>query len=120
MKTGIHLIGDLYDCAYSPELATPQGIEKLKKNLSRKIKEVGLKDLGEVYHFFGPYAITAVVCLAESHISFHTWADEKYTSMDVFVCNYERDNTPKAGQIFQYLIEEVFKPQKIKQQTLER
>jgi len=120
MKTGIHLIGDLHDCKFSPYLKDETGIEQLKELLSGKIKEAGLTELGNFYHYFGPYSVTAVICLAESHISLHTWGEEKYTSFDVFVCNFTRDNTEKARQIFEYLISEVFKPEKIIRKEIER
>ncbi|MFH1183232.1 MAG: adenosylmethionine decarboxylase [Candidatus Moraniibacteriota bacterium] len=120
MKTGIHLIGDLHRCNFSPDLGSVSGVEKLKKIISAKIKEAGLKELGNYYHYFEPYAVTAVVCLAESHISFHTWASEKYTSFDVFVCNYKNNNTDKARKIFDFLITEVFRPEEVKRQEIER
>lgn len=120
MNTGIHLIGDLYDCAFSPLLSSEQGVEELKQKISAKITEVDLKELGNFYHYFGPNALTAVICLSESHISFHSWADEKYTSLDVFVCNYEKDNSEKARKIFNYLIENVFCPKNSKKQEIER
>ena len=120
MKTGIHLIGDLHRCNFSVELGSAEGVEKLKQIISSKIKEAGLKELGSYYHYFEPYAVTAVVCLAESHISFHTWSKEKYTSFDVFVCNYRNNNTEKARKIFDFLIAEVFRPEDIKRQEIER
>jgi len=120
MKTGIHLIGDLHDCKFSSYLENEDQMEKLKPLISEKIKEAGLTELGNFYHYFGPYSITAVVCLAESHISFHTWGEENYTSLDVFVCNYTKDNTEKARQIFDYLIAEIFKPEKVTRKEIER
>jgi len=120
MKTGIHLIGDLHGCKFSPYLENEAGIENLKQLISGKIKEVKLTELGNFYHYFGPYSVTAVICLAESHISFHTWGEEKYTSFDVFVCNFRNDNTEKARQIFEYLIKEIFKPEKIVKKEIER
>jgi len=120
MKTGIHLIGDLYDCQFSPKLKTRAGVEELKQTITKKIKAVGLKELGNFYHFFEPYGVTAVVCLSESHISFHTWAKEKYTSFDVFVCNYKNNNTDKARKIFEFMVAEIFKPGEIKKQEIER
>ena len=120
MNTGIHLIGDLYDCEFSPLLGSEQGMEELKKQISQKITEVDLKELGNYYHFFGPNALTAVICLSESHISLHSWAKEKYTSLDVFVCNYEKDNSEKARKIFNYLIENIFRPKSSKKQEIER
>ena len=120
MKTGIHLIGDLHNCKFSSYLRDEKRLEELKGLISRKIKEVELTELGNFYHYFGPYSVTAVICLSESHISFHTWEEENYTSLDVFVCNYQKDNTEKARQIFDYLIKEVFRPEKVKKQEIER
>ena len=81
---------------------------------------MGLKELGNFYHYFGPYAVTGVVCLSESHISFHTWADEKRVNMDVFVCNYEADNSEKARELFRFLVEEVFKPGRMEKKEIKR
>jgi len=120
MKTGIHLIGDLHNCKFSSYLENEAGVKKLKRIISGKIKRVELTELGNFYHYFGPYSITAVVCLSESHISFHTWGEEKYTSLDVFVCNYKRDNTEKAREIFDYLIAEMFKPEKVVRKEIKR
>ncbi len=120
MNTGIHLIGDLYGCGFSPLLQSEKKVEELKKLISKKIEETGLTELGNFYHYFSPDALTAVICLSESHISFHTWADEKYTSLDVFVCNYQKDNTGKARIIFDYLVKEVFRPTESKKQEIER
>lgn len=120
MKTGIHVIGDLHNCKFSPYLKNEAEVEKLKKLVSKKIKEVELTELGNFYHFFGPYSLTAVICLAESHISFHTWGEEKYTSLDVFVCNFHNDNTAKARLIFDYLITEIFQPEKVVRKEIER
>ena len=120
MKTGIHLIGDLHDCKFSAYLENEEGIKNLKGLISQKIKAVELTELGNFYHYFGPYSVTAVICLAESHISFHTWGKEKYASFDVFVCNFRNDNSEKASQIFEYLIAEIFKPEKIVKKEIER
>lgn len=120
MKTGIHLIGDLHKCSFSSLLGSREGVSELQNRISEKIKESELKELGNYYHYFEPYAVTAVICLSESHISFHSWASEKYTSLDVFVCNYQNDNTKKARKIFNFLIEEVFKPEEAKKQEIER
>lgn len=120
MKTGIHLIGDLHNCEFSAYLENEDKVKELKELISKKIKEVELTELGNFYHYFGPHSLTAVVCLSESHISFHTWGEEKYTSLDVFVCNYQKDNTGKACQIFDWLIAEVFKPEKVVRKEIER
>lgn len=120
MNTGIHIIGDLQGCNFSSLLSSEAGVDKLKQIIGEKVKEVGLTELGNFYHYFSPQAVTAVVCLAESHISFHTWTQEKYTSLDVFVCNYKEDNSEKARLLFDFLIAEIFKPEEIKRQEIKR
>jgi len=120
MKTGIHLIGDLQGCQFSPKLKTRSGVGELKQTITSKINEFGLHELGSYYYYFEPYGVTGVVCLSESHISFHTWAKGQYANLDVFVCNYKNDNTNKAHQLFEFLITNIFRPQKTKRQEIER
>jgi len=39
-----------------------------------------------MHHFGGDYGVTGLVCLSESHISIHTWPEEKYAAIDIFMC----------------------------------
>lgn len=38
------------------------------------------------HHFGGEYGVTGVLVLAESHISIHTWPEEQYCSLDIYMC----------------------------------
>lgn len=39
------------------------------------------------FHHFGEgMGVSGVVVLAESHVSIHTWPEEKYAAIDVFMC----------------------------------
>ena len=62
--------------------------------------------VGEVYHDFDGAGFTAVVCLTESHLSIHTWPEFNLATFDVFLSNYQKDNTAKVkaihGAILQY------------------
>lgn len=120
MKTGIHIIGDLYDCQFSKHLEKKSSVKKLEKLISSKVRECELTELGNFYHYFGSYALTAVICLSESHISFHTWPESNYTSLDVFVCNFKKNNTKKAEIIFNWLVEEIFRPKTKKVRKIKR
>lgn len=43
--------------------------------------------LHRFFHHFGEeYGVTGVVALAESHISIHTWPEEGYAALDIFMC----------------------------------
>ena len=49
-------------------------------------------------HKFSPQGVTAIVLLAESHISIHTWPEKGMAVCDVFTCG---DHThPKAAAIY--------------------
>ena len=37
-------------------------------------------------HQFSPSGISGVVVLAESHITIHTWPDQGYAAVDIFMC----------------------------------
>ena len=40
----------------------------------------------DFHHFGGDFGVSGVVILAESHITIHTWPEEKYCAIDVFMC----------------------------------
>lgn len=39
-----------------------------------------------MHHFGNDYGVTGLVCLSESHISIHTWPEENYAAIDIFMC----------------------------------
>ena len=39
-----------------------------------------------MHHFGGEYGVTGLVALAESHISIHTWPENNYCAIDIFMC----------------------------------
>lgn len=61
---------------------------QLEALLIRAAKAAGAKVLKTHFHDFGDgMGKTGVVMLAESHISIHTWPENNYAAIDVFVCN---------------------------------
>lgn len=38
-------------------------------------------------HKFHPVGVTAVVMIAESHLSIHTWPEHGYAALDIFTCS---------------------------------
>lgn len=95
---GIHLMGDLRDCIALTSLW--HDAEALRGRCVELVGHVGLTSLGSYFHAFDSGGVTGVVVLAESHLALHTWPEERYVTLDVFVCNYSRDNTEKAHQLF--------------------
>ncbi len=46
----------------------------------------GATVLKMMYHDFEPYGSTVILLLGESHISIHTFPEEKYAAIDVYTC----------------------------------
>lgn len=94
-------------------------IDDIKLFFSNIIKKVWLMELWNYYYEFWKDAYTWVICLAESHISIHTWPESKYLTLDIYVCNYEKDNSSKAKEIFNEL-KNFYNPEIIKVQYIIR
>jgi S-adenosylmethionine decarboxylase len=71
-----------------------------KDFIDKLIAGIELSKVGEVYHDFEGGGFTAVVCLAESHLSIHTWPERKYVTFDVFLSNFSRNNQDKTETIY--------------------
>ena len=44
----------------------------------------------DFHHFGGDFGVSGVVILAESHITIHTWPEEKYCAIDVWLRSFNR------------------------------
>ena len=94
---GLHLIADFS----SDELVVLGNYQAAKQLFDQKIAEFGLANVGEVYHNFPNGGFTGVVCLAESHISIHTWPEQRRVTFDVFLSNYRRVNDDTVRNIYE-------------------
>ncbi|MCR5889339.1 S-adenosylmethionine decarboxylase [Hymenobacter sp. J193] len=65
-----------------------------------EIARLGLTKVGEVYHTFPNGSFTAVVGLTESHLSIHTWPEHGLATFDVFLSNFQRDNSATVRQLY--------------------
>ena len=109
---GKHLIIDLHDCKNSFSTDDP----RLTENLLRKIaKIVGASDLEYSYHSFKPYGITATLILSESHISIHTYPEEKKIFVDIFTCG---DVCNPLNSID--ILKDFFEPQRVFSRLIKR
>lgn len=98
---GIHLISEFYGCdGHSPYLCDAGVLKELCVSM---VEEAGLTVLDSRFHQFQPSGSTGVVVLAESHLAIHTWPENGYVTLDVFVCNYAMDNTDKAHWLYREL-----------------
>jgi S-adenosylmethionine decarboxylase len=78
--------------------------EECKSLFDKLIAQQDLHNVGEIYHSFDNGGFTATVCLTESHLSIHTWPEYNLATFDIFLSNYQKDNTQKAKEIYQQVI----------------
>ena len=82
----MHLIADLEQCDLSDFVPDEPALALLSDRISSALAEAGLTEVGRQFHFFGPGAVTASVCLSESHFNFHSWPEYGYVSLDLLCC----------------------------------
>ena len=112
---GRHLLLDLFGCP--AELLNDA--ELLRELLTRAAEEARAHVVAQVFHPFSPHGVTGVLVIQESHLSVHTWPEEGFVTVDVYVCNYTTDNTAKAERVFRAL-EAALKPLRKRFQAIHR
>ena len=99
-KTGAHFLGTIYTKDSKKLLLYRQA----KKIISRAIKENGFEELGSFYHDFSQGGFTGVIALRESHVALHTWPEFNCLTLDVYVCNFKKDNGKNCQKLFEKLV----------------
>ena len=110
---GLHLTADLFGCECEASLLIDA--EALAKLCQEAVETSTLQIVDETYHTFPewegePGGVTGAVLLAESHLALHTWPEIGGVTLDVYVCNFQTDNSGKAERLMEELIV-AFKPQ---------
>ncbi len=81
--SGWHVLADFYDCD-ALQLMSP---DRLMRALVAGAHAAGAQIVGEHCHHFGEQqGVTAVLLLQESHMSIHTWPEEGFIALDIFMC----------------------------------
>ena len=114
---GLHLIGDLTGCRCEPSLLLDAA--SIRDSSAALCTAAGLTVLDTRFHQFNEAGFTGLVLLAESHVAIHTWPEKKGLTLDVYVCNYQDDNSAKARQVFDALVA-LFQPAEVARQEIER
>ena len=119
---GLHLTADLYHCDCDAALLTDAGC--LGALCVQAVADAGLQTVAQLFHTFpatpqGPGGVTATVLLAESHLCVHTWPETAAVTLDVYVCNFGGDHSPKARALMDTL-QGLFKPGSCTLKQLER
>lgn len=99
--SGLHLMANLYGVQNQISLTSCEACLVL---CQQAVEAAELTMVGEFFHGFEGAGVTGVVVLAESHVAIHTWPESLYVTLDVFVCNYNRDNSSRARTLFESLI----------------
>jgi S-adenosylmethionine decarboxylase len=120
--TGLHLTADLHGCPLAqPAMTDAQALRSLCLSA---VAGAGLTAVGELFHRFPevanqPQGITGMVLLAESHVAVHTWPERGAVTLDVYVCNFDADNSARAEVLLDALLQG-FAPARVDRHALQR
>lgn len=119
---GLHLTADLYNCNCTAELLTRA--DTLADACRTATLDAGLTLVAEKWHTFPDYqgepgGVTGTLLLAESHLAVHTWPERGSVTLDVYVCNFEQNNSDKAERLMHTLLG-AFNPEKAQCERLLR
>ena len=122
MSRSLHILADLYGCQGDPVYLTHKSKTRTKTLLL--VRRAGFQIVASRFHKFpthpqGEGGITGVVIVSESHLTIHTWPERRYVNLDVFFCNYTRDNTRKARAVFMEF-KKIYRPKRVKQRAVWR
>lgn len=95
-KPGLHILAE-FSTEKTDKLSS---FDECKVLFNALITTHALDKVGEVYYDFPNGGFTAVICLTESHLSIHTWPEFKLATFDIFLSNYQKDNTEKVKAIY--------------------
>jgi spermidine synthase len=119
---GLHLTADCFECQGNELLLT--NYQHFAPLLHKITLDAGLTIVGDTFfpfvHANGKAAgFTGTLLLAESHIAIHTWPEKNAVTLDVYVCNFENDNSDKARTILDSIIH-LLQPERALRQELLR
>ncbi|PIE42286.1 MAG: S-adenosylmethionine decarboxylase proenzyme 2 [Gammaproteobacteria bacterium] len=114
---GKHILAEFWHCQCETELLCRA--QPLQTRLCQAVKSVGLTLVGQTAHEFHPVkqpgkhlkpvGVTIALLLAESHLCLHSWGEFKAVTLDIYVCNFQSDNSEKAEKLFQ-ICREILQP----------
>ena len=114
IKRTEQLLADFQGCAF--DLSARQSLKTAVKNLLIRHSVNVLKSAAQHFPNAG---MTLFYILAESHLAIHTWPEKGLVNVDLFLCNYSRNNNRKAKAVLRSLAE-LLKPAKINQYKVTR
>jgi len=114
--TGLHILGEIT----TEEIKKLESLPQARKYIHNIIKKYRLHELNSFYYKFSKGGgFTALISLIESHISIHTWPELGYLTLDVYLCNYSKDNSMICKKVFGE-ISNYFNPLKATKRLIKR
>ena len=111
LPAGSHLLADLSGI-HASRLRDCDELEALLRSAAAA---AGARVLHSHFHGFGDgLGVTGVVLLAESHISIHTWPEDGFAAVDIFMCGASQPQTALA------VIRDALAPQRCNLNTIRR
>ncbi len=83
IEKGTHIIIDISEIENIEILKYTNSIIEI---LDKIIHEFDLNVVNKAIHQFEPFGVTGVYVLSESHLSIHTFVEERKVAMDLYTC----------------------------------
>ena len=81
---GTHIILDIHNITNNDLLKYKNTVLELLDDISYRFD---LKVVKTAIHQFEPFGVTGVYVLSESHLSVHTFVEERKIAMDLYTCS---------------------------------
>jgi S-adenosylmethionine decarboxylase proenzyme len=113
----LQLIVDFHGCRTQKRYL--QNPVALRRTLGQAIAQSGMEIVGHLTHQFAAQGrgVTAVFIVAESHVVVHTWPETGLVNLDIFFCNFTRNNKQKARRVLRRLAA-LCRPRRIVKQVI--
>ena len=110
---GLHILATFYECQCQKDLL--YDADRVMDKLKKAVDESGLTAVNSSFFSFNQNAhdqhgYTGCIALAESHLALtviptspftlHSWPEINKANIQIFVCNYTRDNSDKARELY--------------------
>lgn len=121
-REGIHVISTFYKCKCPlnkliiPSLAANEIEQSITNAQLNIVGSSQFISFNKTEH--DQYGYTALIALSESHVALHTYPELNKISIQISICHYTRDNTDKARNLFESLLN-VFNPDKYIMQEIQ-
>lgn len=84
---GYHYLVEASGC--DPEILAD--LDRIKEIMFNAAK-IGKMDVKTVYFYkFSPSGVSGILVVSESHLSIHTWPENQYAAIDIFICGKESE-----------------------------